>query len=391
MIDRPLKGSPRLALIVGAVNVAVFAAMVVAGVSPLEPSVADLIAWGALFGPLTIDDQWFRLLTSMFLHVGAIHLVLNMIGLASLGPVVEAGLGSVRFLVVYLLCGLGGASASLLVDPARVSAGASGAIFGLAGLLLVIHLRLPASDRRSDWDIEAKGLGSFVFGNLLFGLVHPNIDNAAHVGGLLIGGLLGFLLASRAARWSLPAGMAAVATGLVLVAGRGPDVTAEERAQLRREVARYQESDRRIADLERAVHERPDSAGARLALANEYTLADRAEDAIRTLEQGLARSPRDARLLIALGSLQLNLRRLTGAVRAFERAFALDSTDAEARYDLAVAVHTLGSSAQETGDRVTAETAFRRVLALHADSALDAMARSSLTALTTDSTSRGRR
>ena len=102
------------------------------------------------------------------------------------------------------------------------------------------------------------------------------------------------------------------------------------------------------------------------------------EKALRVLEAGLTRSPRDARLLTAVGSLHFTQRRLTDAVRAYERVYALDSTSAEARYNLSVAVNAVGLQAQETGDHATAEASFRRVVALQADSELVAAARGSL-------------
>lgn len=373
-----LTGTPRLTLALGAANVAVYLAMVIAGVSPFDPGGADLLAWGALFGPFTVGDQWFRLGSAMFLHVGIVHLGLNMLGLLSLGSVLEPRLGWARFLAVYLLCGLSGSIASLLVDPERISAGASGAIFGLAGLLLVAHFRAPASERTSTWHIDAKELGGFVFGNLIYGFVHPSIDNAAHVGGLLTGAVMGLLLASRAARWSVPAGAAAAGVGLLLLWHRGPTATAEERAQLHRELVEYRENEGRIAELEKVAQAHPDSAGAHLTLAEAFAMKGEPEKALRVLEAGLTRSPRDARLLTAVGSLHFTQRRLTDAVRAYERVYALDSTSAEARYNLSVAVNAVGLQARETGDHSTAEASFQRVVALQADSELVAAARGSL-------------
>jgi rhomboid protease GluP len=99
--------------------------------------VGSLIAWGANYGPDTITNgQWWRLLTSMFLHIGIVHLAFNMIVLLQIGPFVERLVGNVGFLIVYFVSGFAGNVTSLVWNPYTVSAGASGAIFGLYGLLL---------------------------------------------------------------------------------------------------------------------------------------------------------------------------------------------------------------------------------------------------------------
>src|SRR5262245_31187047 len=126
-------GTPRVyvtAALIG-LNVAVFAAMLLDGVHPLSPTPLDLIDWVADFGPLTTHGQWWRLLTATFLHIGFFHLMFNMWALSAFGPLVERQVGNVGFLVLYLVAGLVGSVASLWWNPLLVSAGASGAIFGV--------------------------------------------------------------------------------------------------------------------------------------------------------------------------------------------------------------------------------------------------------------------
>ncbi|MFO0892124.1 MAG: rhomboid family intramembrane serine protease [Isosphaeraceae bacterium] len=178
--------------------VAVFAAMVAGGVSPVEPTTQHLVDWGANFGPyVAVDREYWRLFTSMFLHIGAIHLAFNMWCLAVAGPMVERFFGNLGFAAVYLLSGLGGAVASLAVHPFVVSAGASGAIFGifgaLLGFLLARHQSIPARMLRP---LRASAF-SFVGYNILLGLTSPQIDNAAHLGGLATGFACGLLLSRR--------------------------------------------------------------------------------------------------------------------------------------------------------------------------------------------------
>src|SRR5947207_10338854 len=122
-------------LLVG-LNVAVFIATGVAGVSVIAPSGEALLRWGADFGPRTLGGEPWRLLTSTFLHFGVIHLAMNMWCLWALGTLAEPLLGGGAFLLLYLLSGLGGSVLSMLVHPMVISAGASGAVFGVAGALI---------------------------------------------------------------------------------------------------------------------------------------------------------------------------------------------------------------------------------------------------------------
>jgi len=113
-----------------AINLAVFVLMVIRGVGLMDPSIDSLLKWGADFGPLTTHGQWWRMLTSTFVHVGILHIAMNMYILLVSGPFVERLYGNVGFAVLYLLSGLGGSLVSLAWHPMLVSAGASGAIFG---------------------------------------------------------------------------------------------------------------------------------------------------------------------------------------------------------------------------------------------------------------------
>ncbi len=153
------------------------------------------LAWGANFGPATQDGQWWRLGTAMFIHFGVLHLAMNTWALWDCGNVVERIFGPSRFLAVYAGSGLVGNVVSLATQGNQaVSAGASGAIFGLYGALLVAlwQERSYLHPREFAWLFW--GAAAFLAAIVSFGLLVPGIDNAAHIGGLGTGALLGIVL-----------------------------------------------------------------------------------------------------------------------------------------------------------------------------------------------------
>lgn len=176
------------------VNLLVFGVMAVAGVSFTSPAIADLVRWGADYGPRTLAGEWWRLFTSMFIHIGILHILLNMWVVYAAGPLVERMVGNVGFLLMYLTAGLCGSLASLFWNPMAVSAGASGAVFGIFGCLLGLVLRGRGSiPTETLTRLRSSGF-SFLVINLVFGMVVPNIGMAAHLGGLAGGFLCGLVL-----------------------------------------------------------------------------------------------------------------------------------------------------------------------------------------------------
>lgn len=175
-------------------NVAVFLAMVFSGVPFSEPTLPDLIKWGAGYGPLTLGGQWWRLVTVMFVHIGAEHLLFNMVCLLDLGLLAEPAFDSVTFITCYLACGFAASLLSLFFHRWDVCAGASGAIFGLAGLLIppVFFGTVRLSIKKVARPLNA--LVRFVLYNIGFGLLFPMVDNSAHMGGLFMGLALGTFL-----------------------------------------------------------------------------------------------------------------------------------------------------------------------------------------------------
>lgn len=147
--------------------------------------------WGANFGPLTKNGEWWRLLTCTFLHGGIMHLFTNMYGLLFVGIFLEPLLGRKYFLIIYLVNGILASLASLFWHDTTVSIGASGAIFGMYGLFISFMLFKIFTPEFS----KAFLLSTLVFVgiNLLMGLT-GGIDNAAHIGGLISGFIIGILM-----------------------------------------------------------------------------------------------------------------------------------------------------------------------------------------------------
>jgi rhomboid protease GluP len=177
-----------------AINIAVFLLMVFTGVSAVNPTARDIVRWGANYAPLTLQGQSWRLVTSVFLHIGLIHILANMWALWNLGALAEMILGPKFYLPIYLLAGIAGNIASLSIHPGIPGAGASGAIFGLAGVTIAVlkfaHLPVPRNAMRG----TLRSLLWFALFNLLFGQAVPGIDNAAHLGGFICGLVLGLSL-----------------------------------------------------------------------------------------------------------------------------------------------------------------------------------------------------
>ncbi|WP_313169057.1 rhomboid family intramembrane serine protease [Massilia oculi] len=202
--------SPTLWLIL--INVGVWLFLGLRGVSWTSPTPDELTAWGGNLGPYTVTGEWHRLLSSMFLHGGAIHLALNMFLLSQIGPLSEAVWGRTRFLLIYLVSGLFGSLASAWwytlvalrgLEPSElqlafnvaptivttVGVGASGALLGASGALLMRAMNKPEEAL-----IDLKVAAQVVALNIGMGFFIDGVDNAAHVGGAVAGLVIAALL-----------------------------------------------------------------------------------------------------------------------------------------------------------------------------------------------------
>jgi rhomboid protease GluP len=170
-----------------------------------------LVDMGALFGPLTVlKGEWWRLLTAMFLHGGMTHLLMNMFSLYLVGRGAEMYFDTKSYLSIYFFSGIIGGLVSLYMHPVSVGVGASGAIFGvfgaLAGFFLAHRDRIASHSKAF-----MKDFGIIIAINLVIGLSIPSIDVSAHIGGLVIGFIGGFVL-SKDPKWIL-----AYSTAMILV------------------------------------------------------------------------------------------------------------------------------------------------------------------------------
>lgn len=222
-------------------NVAMFAAMAVSARRLGGFDLVTVLSWGGNLGTMTVNGQWWRLVTALFVHLNLLHLVLNLWVLWNVGRLAERLYGMGAFLFLYFASGVLGNLTSIAWEPSNTTAGASGAIFGILGaqLVFLVHResRIPAQVARAHWLSTLV----FVLFNLLHGAFTPGIDNAAHVGGLFGGAALGWILVrplEANARQEFPFHKAVAATlllgaavllGIVQVTGLGSQLTVPER------------------------------------------------------------------------------------------------------------------------------------------------------------------
>jgi len=191
------------------------------GTALLSPDLGSLVRAGALDSRLVAAGEWWRLATCVFVHIGAIHFLFNMYALLSVSSFLEEEIGAARYLTLFLLAGLGGSAASYLLHTRVVSAGASGAIFGLIGFAIPYFRRQGSARARDIQSFMVRwALYAFFFGLII------RADNFAHAGGFAAGFLLGSVMEIREDErrrrdlfWKAVAGLLALAliTSFVLL------------------------------------------------------------------------------------------------------------------------------------------------------------------------------
>jgi membrane associated rhomboid family serine protease/tetratricopeptide (TPR) repeat protein len=311
-------------------NLAIFALMELSGGSK-TPEV--LLNFGASYGPFIRRGEYWRLVMPMFLHIGWIHLILNSLGLYALGRILESVYGYGRFAVIYVASGVGGSLLSIRLSSS-VSAGASGAIFGLAGAMLTTgYLHRSAVPRR--WRRAfGGGILPIIILNLALGFSIPGIDNWGHLGGLATGMALGALMAPPGIEW-VPGtaveepSQAVAAIPIIVVA-----------VAMSAAVNHYRVS----RDVTRLLAE-----SIRLRAAGQL---DQAQERIR--EAGRL-APHDERPHEELGALYLVEGQTDAAIREFEEARRLSPLSARAQLGLARAYRRKGDVAKS--DQLLAEMA----------------------------------
>ncbi len=262
--------SPIVTWAILCVNTTVWLAATHAGGTE-DPEV--LVDFGAMFGPLIANGEYWRLFTAMFLHSGIAHLAFNGFGLFIFGQLVEKSYGHVWFLTIYVLAGLAGSVASYLLNSVAIGAGASGAIFGVMGALAAFFV----AQRDTFGGLARRNLtGILVLAgiNLAYGLSTPGIDNWAHMGGFAAGFLLGLALAPRYRKayspfgalvgvqkvnshaverwWVVPATVALLAVGTWLATVTMPD-NAFSHIYLAERYYQRQDYDAALEEIDKAV------------------------------------------------------------------------------------------------------------------------------------------
>jgi rhomboid protease GluP len=321
------------------INVAVFIGMLLAGVSPMNPTGMNLVDWGANFGPYTLTGDWWRLLTSCFVHGGIIHLAFNMWCLWSLGELAERLYGHVTFACVYLLCGISGSLASVWWHhPPVPSVGASGAIFGIAGAVIAsIKLGEFSSSAMSRGTMQS--LIAFVGYNVVFGAISGGTDNACHFGGLAAGLVLGALIAKVAPE---PRLMPRLGILVVVAAILGGEGYALQRSRaypyyLGRAQQQVQDGkiDAAVPYYESAMKLRPRSAGViHYGLGIAYWDKKNLAAAEREMQKAVEAAPKNPEYLYDLGGIRLNAHRMAEARQSFSQLQVIDPRSAEAHIGL---------------------------------------------------------
>lgn len=166
-----------------AINVIVFLVEIAKGAGGLfDVGLSQFVADFALYGPSVAEGEWYRLVTSGFLHQGLFHIGFNMFLLLVLGRLLEPALGTPRFLALYFASLLAGSFGALVLDPNALTYGASGAVFGVAGAVFIIA-------RGRGMDALAGEIGFLILFNLAWSFIYPHISVGGHIGGL-IGGIV---------------------------------------------------------------------------------------------------------------------------------------------------------------------------------------------------------
>lgn len=378
-----------------AANALVFAIMVLKGVSFLEPTPQQAIAFGADFGPLTLNGQWWRLVTSMFVHFGIIHIGFNMWCLWDLGRTAEILMGRFPYLLAYFASGIFGSIASVYWHPLAAGAGASGAIFGMAGVLVTfVYLKKTPAHLQINKKMLSS-LGGFIFYNLVIGASIPGISNAAHVGGLVMGAMVGALLpaanaseSSRRSRLSLVVALCAASLLASAVAAKHLRSSVAELPSIQKLIAegkngvaitRLQEITARepqfaaahdllaklylsagnypkaISALEKANAADPSNNAYQHQLAGAYLATNQFDQAVAFFQKLVRGNPREPRNYIGLGTAYIGLRQYDAAISAFREATELDPKSPAPQF-------ALGQAQLKAGRFAEAKATYQRLV-----------------------------
>lgn len=186
------QGDHFITSIILSLNILLFLIMIFSGVHLIHPSGSDLLEWGGNRRSLVMDGEYYRLFTSMFIHSGFMHLLMNIFGLVLAAIFIEPFLGRIRFVIIYVTSGIAGGLASIWWhwEENPVGIGASGAIFGLFGTILILTLTNAVDSNSKKWLFRVFGFYAGI--SILMGFI-TGADNAAHIGGLVVGAVIGLI------------------------------------------------------------------------------------------------------------------------------------------------------------------------------------------------------
>ncbi len=306
-----------------ALNVVVFCLMAFT-TGPLTfvmPSPETLLAWGANLGMLTAQGETWRLITSNYIHVGVLHLGLNMYFFWTAGQMVERCFGTVKFMIIYLLSGFVASLATISWNPTVISAGASGAIYGVVGALLAFlwgrRAHVPAKQLRYQLTVMVV----FVLYSLFLGSIFPRVDKAAHVGGLIAGLLAGLCLVPRLpgdSSWSRKNILAVVALVCITAAVTPLVMT------------------RAVSDPQTLAYQAKDRA-------RHFIKTESYEQALEAYNELVRVDPNSSAAYSGRALAFIGLKQYQQAIDDCDRAIKLDHFDASAYLTRATARHYLGS------------------------------------------------
>lgn len=170
----------------------------------------SLLAKAALNGPAVANGDWWRIITSGFMHYGLLHLAFNMYALYILGTMMEPAIGRVRFALIYFVGLLGGSLGALIASPNALTAGASGAIFGLMGAAVLVL-------RNRGINVWQSGIGIWLFLNLAITFTVSHISVGGHIGGLVAGTFAGWVVVELPALIRMPSWGADAIAGVIAI------------------------------------------------------------------------------------------------------------------------------------------------------------------------------
>ena len=331
-----------------AINAIVFAYMLMKGTPLMKPNSEQILRFGGNFGPLSLGAQWWRMFTAMFVHIGLMHLLINEWCLWDIGFMAEHLYGPRTYLSVYVLSGLTGSLVSVVYNPATVSAGASGAIFGIAGALIstLYFGHIPAPKKA----LRASLVSLIVFAgfNLIYGFLKVGVDNGAHIGGLVAGLILGAILSrdfgaapeqhQHVHRWALPMiGAILLATIFGVRWYEAPMVKLAHAQQL----LAKNDSKGAIRELNEILRSRPKYGNGWMVLASAYLKNQQLPEAENALKKAAEADPKSEAPLAQLAFIYLRTNRFQEAADVLGRMTQINPKDFDAYVNRGFALNRL--------------------------------------------------